>query len=464
MDSVVRTLTLVEPVAIKTQPTAPPSLAEGAALRLSVGAVGGGTLSYQWLKDGADLVGETAAALVRSVVVSEDAGVYQVRVSNPAGSVLSDVAKVQVQSKLSVSLANLPAIPLGGAVSFVAQVRGATGAALSYIWMQNGAVIDSAKSDQYRVASAALIDAGSYSVTVTRNDTGESATSNLVPLNVLKVPVVVAPPVSRTVSNGSQAAVTFSVVARSETALSYQWRLGDVLIPGATGSALKLASVSASDEGVYTVRVTNDQGAVEASARLRVLPTGALQQPNATAGSSDTGLAQTGWWVYWVSATPTVDASALATPLNGYWLLERGSRVVEGKTVVTPGRALWVLGSKDDLAAPLLSDEWAAADETVQDGVASDRSEFSVIANRITGASYTLSGRVEALGEAALYGAPESVRGAYYMGGEPMDVDLNWDPSQVSELENFGSPASLRALSGIMQSTLLDELGSLLGD
>jgi len=165
-----------------------------------------------------------------------------------------------------------------------------------------------------------------------------------------------------------------------------------------------------------------------------------------------------------VSATPAVDASASATPLNGYWLLERGSKVIDGKTVVTPGRALWVLGSKDDLTAPLLGDEWAASDEIVQDGVASDRSDFSVIASRVTGASYTLSGRVEAVGEAALYGAPESVRGAYYMAGEPMDVDLSWDPTQVSDLENFGSPASLRALTEMMQSMLLYELGSLLGD
>jgi len=404
--------------------------------------------------------------LSRNATVVEDAGVYQVRVTNAAGAVLSDVAKVLVQSKLSVSLASLDKVPLGGAVSFVAQVRGANSAALTYVWTQNGTVISSATSDQYRVASAALIDAGSYTVTVTRKDTGETATSNTVILDVRKVPVIVAPPVARTVVNGAGATVNFAVVARSETALSYEWRKGDTVISGATSSTLKLQSVSTSDDATYTVRITNTEGSVEASARLRVLPAGSAAPSNPTAGSSETGLAQTGWWVYWARATPALGASATAKSLNGYWLLERAISS-DGKTV-TPGRAVWVLGSKTDLSAPFVSDEWAASDETVQDGVASDRSEFSVLANRLPGAGYTLSGRVEALGEAALYGAPETARGAYDVPAgsttDPMDVDLSWDPAQVSELAGAGSPPSLRALIETMQSTLLNELGTIAGE
>ena len=469
MKSAVRTLLVTTPISITTQPVASTTTTEGAAFRLSVAAGGGGVLAYQWLKDGTEIVGESTANLVRSAATAEDGGLYQVRVSNAGGSVLSDIAKVLVQTKLSVSLASLAAVPLGSAVSFVAQVRGSGSASLGYEWRLNGVVLAGAQGDQYRVAASTLIDAGSYDVTVTRKDTGETATSNAVFLEVKKVPVIVVPPVARTVVDGAGAAVMFAVVVRSDVAVSYQWSKAGVLIPNATGTTLKLPAVTTADDGVYSVQVTNYEGSVEASARLRVLPSGTAAPSNLTAGSSETGLAQTSWWVYWASAMPSLSASLSGgTARNGYWLLERANTLVDGKTIVIPGRALWVWGSSTDLSAALSSDEWSPQDETVQDGLASDRSEFSVVASRVPTASfspsYALSGRVETVGEAALYGAPETALGGYDTGTETMDVDLSWDALQVSDLEGLGSPTSLRALVETMQATLLNELGNISGE
>ncbi|NBV34837.1 MAG: hypothetical protein EBR81_13880, partial [Proteobacteria bacterium] len=466
MNSAVRTLLVTAPIVISTQPVASTTTAEGGALRLSVAATGGGVLAYQWLKDGSEIAGETNASLVRSSASPEDGGLYQVRISNAAGSVLSDIAKVLVQTKLSVSLASLAAVPLGGPASFVAQVRGSANASLSFEWTLNGVVIAGAQGDQYRVASAALIDAGSYAVSVTRKDTGEKVSSNVVFLEVKKVPVIVAPPVSRTVVDGAGNSVMFSVAVRSDEVVSYQWLKAGSLIANGTSSTLKLSAVTLADAGIYTVQISNQEGTVEASARLSVLPKGTTAPSKPTAGSSDTGLAQTSWWVYWASATHSLSASVSGVvDRKGYWLLERKQTEVGGKTVVAPGRALWIWGSSTDLNAPLLSsDEWAPEDETVQDGLASDRSEFSVVASRVPTASYALSGRVETVGEAALYGAPETALGVYDAGTETMDVDLSWDGAQVSELEDLGSPTSLRALVETMQATLLIELGSINGE
>ena len=470
MSSAVRTLLVTTPISITTQPLASTTTAEGGVLRLSVVASGGGVLTYQWLKDGSEIVGETNASLARSSAAPEDGGLYQVRISNAAGSVLSDIAKVLVQTKLSVSLASLVAVPLGGPASFVAQVRGSANASLSFEWTLNGVVIAGAQGDQYRVASSALIDVGSYAVSVTRKDTGEKVSSNVVYLEVKKVPVIVVPPVSRTVVDGAGNSVIFSVAVRSDEVVSYQWLKGGSLLANGTSSTLKLSAVTLADAGMYTVQISNQEGTVEASARLSVLPKGTTAPSNPTAGSSDTGLAQTSWWVYWASATHSLSASVSGgVDRKGYWLLERRKTVVEvgGKTttVVTPGRALWIWGSSADLSAPLLSsDEWAPEDETVQDGVASDRSEFSVVASRVPTASYALSGRVETVGEAALYGAPETALGVYDAGTGTMDVDLSWDGVQVSELDGLGSPTSLRALVETMQATLLIELGSISGE
>ena len=466
-DSPVGNLTVIDPVEITRQPIAT-SIIEGDVLALVVNATGGGTLAYQWLKDGNELEGQSAASLMRTAASLEDGGVYQVRVSNLAGSVLSTIARVVVQPKFSVSLSALGAVPLGGAVSFASHVVGAGSATLSYVWTRNGIPLLGVVGEQYRVASLALIDGGSYAVTVTRKDTGTQVTSASVFLEVLKVPVIVVHPVARIVVNGAGAVVKFVVVARSEELMTYQWSKDGAPIPNATGASLVLASVTDANKGVYSVRISNTAGAVESGARLSVLPTGSATPSNPSAGSSDTGLARTSWWVYWASATPSLTASpSVGTVRNGYWLLERVNTSVNTSvgltTIVVPGRALWIWGSSTNLTAPITSDEWSSSNQTVQDGVASDHSEFSVLADRVS-SNYALSGRVENLGEAAQYGAPEIIRGNYVGDTSAEDVDLNWDATQVADLGSFGSPETLDALVEIVKATLLNELGSIAGE
>jgi hypothetical protein len=73
---------------IATQPVAQ-SVANGANVTFTVGATGAGTLSYQWLKDGAAITGATSSTLTVSSVTSANAGNYSVRVTNATGSITS---------------------------------------------------------------------------------------------------------------------------------------------------------------------------------------------------------------------------------------------------------------------------------------------------------------------------------------------------------------------------------------
>jgi hypothetical protein len=108
------------------------------------------------------------------------------------------------------------------------------------------------------------------------------------------------------------------------------------------------------DAGVYEVRISNDEGEVKTSASLKVVASvGELPAPVANAGSSGTAYLPTGWWIYWAQATDSKDAETGASVVkeksrNGYWLLERvTTKDASNKTVVTPGRASWVLGTVD---------------------------------------------------------------------------------------------------------------------
>ncbi len=80
-------------------------------------------------------------------------------------------------------------------------------------------------------------------------------------------PEITTQPVGGVLSAG--ATLTLTVVATGTEPLSYQWKLNDADIPGATGSTYTLASATAAAAGDYTVQITNAGGSVT-SAKARV--------------------------------------------------------------------------------------------------------------------------------------------------------------------------------------------------
>lgn len=52
--------------------------------------------TYQWRKDGVDLPGQTAATYTVKAATAADAGLYSVRITNPAGSTISDNAAATI--------------------------------------------------------------------------------------------------------------------------------------------------------------------------------------------------------------------------------------------------------------------------------------------------------------------------------------------------------------------------------
>lgn len=123
--------------------------------------------------------------------------------------------------------------------------------------------------------------------------------------SALVPPGILAHPVDQFVANGG--AATFSVSAVG-TNLRYQWLRNGTNLPGATSSTLAFPSAAPSNEGSYSVRITNEVGAVVSSAAtLTVLqPVTILGQPQ-----SQTALAGS-------TVTLTVTVSGTA-PLSYQW-------------------------------------------------------------------------------------------------------------------------------------------------
>ncbi|MBL9137422.1 MAG: hypothetical protein JNK85_16235, partial [Verrucomicrobiales bacterium] len=88
-----------KPLQIIESPTAGETQV-GESLRLSVGATGSGTITYQWLHNGVEMPGATNAFLDLTYVGTSDAGAYEVRVSDGLSFVISVPAKVGVRRRL----------------------------------------------------------------------------------------------------------------------------------------------------------------------------------------------------------------------------------------------------------------------------------------------------------------------------------------------------------------------------
>jgi alpha-tubulin suppressor-like RCC1 family protein len=84
-----------------------------------------------------------------------------------------------------------------------------------------------------------------------------------------KEPEITLQPESQAIAIGSLA--TFTVAATGFGALTYQWRLDDVPLPGATNAMLTVTNLKLTDQGNYSVAVSNTFGlAISSNAWLQV--------------------------------------------------------------------------------------------------------------------------------------------------------------------------------------------------
>lgn len=297
--SSVKTLTVINPPSIATQPSSLTRTA-GASATFSVSANGAPTLGYQWLKngtavvDGGTLVGSTTAALTLTSVASSDVGSFQCVVTNSSGSATSSIATLTVVVPATIT-SEPPSQTVNGS-SFAVFTVVATGTGpLTYAWSKNaGALVNSSKISGATTASLTVTntssaDEGTYTVVV--SNTGGSATSSGATLTVVAPPTITSQPGSVTTNLNSL--VTFNVIAQSSQQISYHWIkngapiVSNTNMTGIASSSLTINSVQATDSGSYKCIITNTTGSVSSSlATLTVLVPPSITSQPANASTS----------------------------------------------------------------------------------------------------------------------------------------------------------------------------------
>ena len=175
---------------ITTQP-ASQTVTAGQTATFAVVAAGTAPLGYQWQKNGANIVGATAANYTTPVTATLDSGsTFAVVVSNTAGTVTSAAATLTVNAAgVAPTIATQPAsqtVTAGQTATFTVVASGT--APLSYQWQKNGTNIPGATAASYTTPATATSDSGSTFRVMVNNTTG-SVTSAAATLTVNPAPV-----------------------------------------------------------------------------------------------------------------------------------------------------------------------------------------------------------------------------------------------------------------------------------
>ncbi len=263
-------LTVNPNTAITTQPASAVKCV-GTSATLSVIATGG-SLTYQWIKDGVNVVnggtisGATSKDLTISSVVVANQGAYSCLVTGACGSENSLVADLTVNPTTTVTLhpVGLVKCEEEDAVFFIT----AAGSSLVYQWRKNGTALVDDGTHITGATTANLVisgllpsDGGNFQCFVSGTcGTFLSNTANLV---VNPKTLIVTQPVDATKCLGET--VSFSITATG-TGVTYQWKRNGVnlsdagVYSGSSTNKLTITGTALTHSGVYTCQVTGTCG------------------------------------------------------------------------------------------------------------------------------------------------------------------------------------------------------------
>ena len=250
-------------------------------------------LRYQWRHNGSNLPGETNATLSLNSVSDVNGGQYDVVASNPDGRTVSLPAPLMVMSPGTQPLTGIsPCSGTNGAVVFNTVVGSTNGG----LWGDGVYTCDSSLATAaVHAGILASGQAGAVAVVVlpgqpqyysnTRNGvTSSSFGAYFQSYSFIGLaPYINSQPQPQTVSVGDTA--TFIVSATSSAAVNYQWRKGNVSIPGETSDTLVIYNVTTNNAAQYSVIVSNQLGFATSTPAALTVNAGASVQLKLTAPS-----------------------------------------------------------------------------------------------------------------------------------------------------------------------------------
>ena len=180
--------------------------------------------------------------------ITEDIGIPYISMDEPKPPVPPTITMQPISQSAQV----------GGQVSFSVSYQGDN--SFTFQWYKNDAAIQGQTSSIFSIGSVAESDAGSYTVKITNK--GGSVTSDAAVLTVIVpvAPTIKVQPENKTVNIGGN--TSLSVEAEGTLPLNYVWSKDGSPVPMGMGNVLPIMNAQTSNEGVYSVTVSNSAGSI----------------------------------------------------------------------------------------------------------------------------------------------------------------------------------------------------------
>lgn len=180
--------------------------------------------------------------------ITEDLGIPYISMDEPKPPVPPTIIMQPTSQSVQVGNPALFSVSYQGDNSFSVQ------------WYKNNTPIQGQVSSSLSINSVAESDAGSYTVKVTNN--GGSVTSDAAVLTVIVpvAPTIKVQPENKTVDVGGS--ISLSVEAEGTAPLNYAWSKDGTPVSMGIGNILPIMNAQVSNEGIYSVTVSNAAGSV----------------------------------------------------------------------------------------------------------------------------------------------------------------------------------------------------------
>ncbi len=219
----------------------------------------GDPVTYQWVRSGLNLTGETNRSLVFQNVQTNDASDLSIIVRNRHGQVESAPARLRVQANPPVFRVQPPAgVQLRPGTNFVlnSQVSGAE--PIFYQWHWDGSAISGATNASLELVNVSTETSGSYRLTA-QNRYGTTV-SRFAAVTVVMPPTMSASAELLTVPEGTN--FLLRAVAEGTPTLAYQWLKDGAFLPNATNASLPFLAIQPGQSGNYSIRIRNTIGTI----------------------------------------------------------------------------------------------------------------------------------------------------------------------------------------------------------
>lgn len=199
-------------------------------------------------------------------------------------SQINTLFKAALPAILSISRTPEDPVYEGSTVTFQAGVVGTTSP--TYQWMKGGAPVFGQTTSKLVLTNVVVADSGNYSLEVKSGALTLSESAGTLTVISSEPRFSKAPLPAVKFINGS---VKFEASVYGSVPLTYQWKHGSDLIPGATTTSLSLTDLQSSDAGDYTLVAMNPLGTNEITASLTLITP-------STYSSVVTDLGPLGYW------------------------------------------------------------------------------------------------------------------------------------------------------------------------